>query len=344
MTASETTLLELAFLENLREILIDSLRAQGITVGADTSVDEAAKTFFNHAHRSVEPRPRRVHRSRELDQRHVEHDHADVIDAIEASAIRGDDLRPHLSRQTARPMATDDLRNDWGLLHFHLGSTTPEHDGYVTRSGPLLFVFVCADDLFMVDVLDHGEWANDDLIEIIHSNWPETLAQFRMAMPPSPRRPTPEERTAARRAGITMPAQMRDGTVYYPPGGGQATNRTATRMRSDADWLFRHVRGIARWCCHNEGRIRTALAEDGVDAPDPMQLGLVRLEHEFAVIEATTGTLIRIQWDDAQGGPYLSRHEQIAVAAYLRWCGRGRGHGGDVEDWFAAMKALGFSP
>jgi len=95
-----------------------------------------------------------------------------------------------------------------------------------------------------------------------------------------------------------MPAQMRDGSMYFPPGGGQATDRTAACVRSDADWLLDHVQGIARWCCENEDRIRAALADQGVEPPDPMQLGLVHLEREFAVIEGCTGSLIRIQWAD----------------------------------------------
>lgn len=32
--------------------------------------------------------------------------------------------------------------------------------------------------------------------------------------------------------------------------------------------------------------------------------------------------------------------EQVAEAAYLRWLGRGGGHGGDLDDWLRAEREL----
>jgi hypothetical protein len=58
---------------------------------------------------------------------------------------QGDDLNPHLSRRHASLANNDGLLAEWGVHHFHLGTTADPHDPrYARRTGPL--VFALADD------------------------------------------------------------------------------------------------------------------------------------------------------------------------------------------------------
>jgi hypothetical protein len=52
-------------------------------------------------------------------------------------------------------------------------------DGFVTRDGHLLFVFIAGGCAHLLDLLDHESFDDDDLIEIIHENWPEMIAPWR---------------------------------------------------------------------------------------------------------------------------------------------------------------------
>lgn len=44
------------------------------------------------------------------------------LSGLLAAIHRGDSLAPYLSRSTFKPERTDSLLDDWGLLHFHLGT------------------------------------------------------------------------------------------------------------------------------------------------------------------------------------------------------------------------------
>ena len=65
------------------------------------------------------------------------------------------------------------------MHHFHLGSET-DKDGFVKRSGHLLFAIVAPLDAYFVDVRPHPppggvEWVSQELLRIVHSNWPELI-------------------------------------------------------------------------------------------------------------------------------------------------------------------------
>jgi hypothetical protein len=39
----------------------------------------------------------------------------------------------------------------------------------------MLFVLLRPSDLHMIDIMPHGEWNNESLIEIMHQNWPKAI-------------------------------------------------------------------------------------------------------------------------------------------------------------------------
>lgn len=117
--------------------------------------------------------------------------------------------------------------NDWGIFHFHLGHEI-ESDGYAERTGPVLFGFITHDSFHEINIYNHGNWSNTDLIEIVHRNWPHLLEKFRLddvvQMAYTPSSTTVKE---FRKNQINSFIQVADGTVYSQPGSGYATDGTA---------------------------------------------------------------------------------------------------------------------
>jgi hypothetical protein len=137
--------------------------------------DDAVLDYLRVLHRSIMPRPRAVHIAKELVcPRNLQ----STFDAIRRKTLAGDDLRPHLHRDWGQSDFNDDTLNDWGIHHLHL-STTLEADGYVVRSEPLLFARVTNEDFYCIAILDHGRghspWTNEELLEIVHRNWPQSV-------------------------------------------------------------------------------------------------------------------------------------------------------------------------
>ncbi len=74
----------------------------------------------------------------------------------------------------------DGLLWQYGMHHFHLRSEMGK-DGFVKRSNHLLFAIVGPLDVYFVDVRRHPkkhdgiEWVRQELIRIVHSNWPNLI-------------------------------------------------------------------------------------------------------------------------------------------------------------------------
>ena len=66
------------------------------------------------------------------------------------------------------------------MHHFHLGRESTK-DGFVNRSDYLLFAIVAPKDVFFVDVRLHPprgdgiKWVSQDLLRIVHANWPDLI-------------------------------------------------------------------------------------------------------------------------------------------------------------------------
>ena len=65
------------------------------------------------------------------------------------------------------------------MHHFHLSSRLNK-DGFVKRSRYLLFAIIATRDAYFVDVRLHPkrrgvEWVSQDLLRIVHSNWPQLI-------------------------------------------------------------------------------------------------------------------------------------------------------------------------
>lgn len=90
----------------------------------------------------------------------------------------GEDLTPHLSRKVTNARDNDSMLNEWGIFHLHLGESL-ESDGFIERSGPLVFGYVTDSAFYAVNIFNHGNWTNNDIVEIIHTNWPDIISTYK---------------------------------------------------------------------------------------------------------------------------------------------------------------------
>lgn len=199
--------------------------------------------------------PRKVSRSKELQQRSLPSDEEAVLCQIENLASSGGDLKPYLHRPIKKSKYNDALLNDWGIHHFHLGSRL-EADGFVNRTSELLFAHVSRERFLMIDVLDHSSFNDDALIEVVHANWPEVLSRYaapEVVSVVDP--PNPERREKYRRAGVVTLTQVADGTVYVPPGGGYQSSGLSSDALSCAFRILNRATHLSDWAIENSDAI-----------------------------------------------------------------------------------------
>ncbi|MCQ4085863.1 hypothetical protein [Saccharibacillus sp. JS10] len=209
---------------------------------------DVAWSFFELSHKLIEPNIRRIHFSRDFN---CDPTLQSGLDNLVKKIERGENLTPHLSRGIKRLNTPDDLLNDWGIYHLHLGITV-ESDGFVERGGPLLYAFFSDSDAYLIDIMDHYSFATKRLLTIIHENWPEVIQQYRINATMEPRiEYTDDQIKCLRKAGIVTFTQVEEGVAYAPPGGGQTSARTSGSARISANRFHNILVGLELYIKQN---------------------------------------------------------------------------------------------
>lgn len=265
--------------------------------------------YFNWLERLIDARPRRVHLSGNLlaNPLRSASSYREAFQAIESKIRAGQPLTPHLSRgirigyeaarrgtkKLKRRRDLDLLLADWGVHHLHLSSEMTS-DGFVERSGPLLLGVFHSDDAYLIDIVDHGDWSRQSIMEIVARQWPDAGILFEMkGVLGLERSVSADDRKELRDAGINVPLEI-DGKVYVSPCGittaGTSTNATmrAIQVRRDVDAFCVAVE-------ENPTYLVGMILKAGRMPPTDYDLQFAFLEYGYGVLESRSGVLIRLR-------------------------------------------------
>jgi len=154
---------------------------------------------------------------------------------LEMEIEEGKNLNPRLSRQMRKLVFNDDMLNDWGFHHFHLGEQIGTH-GMVEGTRDLVYAWFEPDTIYLIRVMGHGEWSNQEIFEVTHEEWPSLFEPFRLPGINAFPKFSAEQTSKMRQIGLTIFTETKDGSVFIPPGGGTMLNGTRgclTRIRSE---------------------------------------------------------------------------------------------------------------
>ena len=171
------------------------------------------------------------------------------------------DVKPWLSRRIVDGRVdhrADMMFNDWQISHFHLGDFFDRPDR-VASSGPLLFAHIDADHATLLDVMPHGSWAAQSLLQTLLRTRPTAMEHCEMKGVVGL---TSEKRTdkelAAARAGHVNSMMEIDGRFFMSPGLGIASSGHAVRFTRIVDSLFRTIADVSKQV--TLGRLSPALS------------------------------------------------------------------------------------
>jgi hypothetical protein len=200
--------------------------------------------FLNWVNRHVHPHPREVLFSEELLRNPLSETYSENLAALCDKIKSGTDLSPHLSSKIAVGYKPQDqskkknlnarkdldmLLNDWGVHHLHL-SQTMEPNGFATRSANLLFAIFMPERAYLLDILPHGAWGDEKLVQIAVRNWPndELFLDLKGVLPGQSSEPE-KEHVKIRAAGLSKTVKV-DDTLYMSRMLGISLAETATRV------------------------------------------------------------------------------------------------------------------
>jgi hypothetical protein len=271
------------------------LAAAGYAVSADLNHNELCHRYMNLQRRLVSRRPRAVFKAIEFT---CPWELAESFTQVQQKIETGDDLRPHLSRGLTDLEGHDMLLNDWGIHHLHLG-TTLDSDGFVERTGPVLFVRFENDFAYLLTVLPHGSWARQDFVRSLHRNWPQSISLYRLQGVVGLAQELADEDIAQarnikikgekkKRAALSTFVEVEPGVVYAPIGGGYSTAQTSIKVVFDCDRIIERLQAY-------ENRVRELMpdwieeaATRGIEITPELSFRLGKLGDDVVAIEENT--------------------------------------------------------
>lgn len=269
-------------------------------------IDGLTIFFLNWANRLVHPHPRRIHLSRELRERKLSpSDRIDFEDTLRRIEV-GADLYPQLSRWLVHGYVgrsgikkknlhnhrdLDLMLNEWGIHHLHLNSQRDKRE--------LIFVIFDREEAFLLDILPHGEWENEKLVQIAVENWPNSdlFLQIKGVLAPQVRLST-SDRKKLRSAGVNTFVQCGQ-KLFMSRTGGLSTAGNSTSVSLRALRLQRTIRGIADRIEANPSEFQEVFvqAKRGIPSSPEFTIKFARMKfaYGFCLFEKQTEVAIPIE-------------------------------------------------
>ena len=281
------------FLSDLTVAIVSDFRHQGISFPECAGLDHLAGRYLEMRIRRIEPVPREVHFSEEI---HVslgnlsrEADPKVPEEALEAWRTvfylrylfeSGYTVMPFLSEEVnnTEPQKPDGLLWDYAMHHLHLSRKDGKR-GFVKRSRWLLFAVVADQDVFFVDVRPHRDrenlqWVHQDLLDIVHNNWPE-LTESRLLHGVTGDKVSNAEKLELRRKNVNLVHEV-GGRAIAPLGFGIAGDGHSILCRFLADKLLHELKQHQRILESSSAELRATFVENGMQEDAEMDFKLVR--------------------------------------------------------------------
>lgn len=280
------------------EMVRERMRQRGFQSNKDGH--ELWYDFFNLDKKSIHPHRRKVVYSREF---YCPPELSKGLHLLVQKFESGADVSPHLSKDASDPYEFDGLLYDWGIYHFHLGESIDPRTGRIERTGPILFARVDNKNVYCINIYTHGKgkqpWSNQEMVKIIHQNWPDTIKEHRLPdgtrlYPDTISAPNDAEYAHLRKNGVSTIICLEDGVAYFSPGGGYASSGHSTELVLLCNWINNELK-------FTEVKIHEnidALAEDienisGLQCPSKLEFKLVEYMGALYVAETHTKFLIK---------------------------------------------------
>ena len=292
-TAKDLPALEMDLRSDLSRLIKGQIDKNDIECDPSMTLDRLAARYFEMNQRWIQPVPRRVHISDrthaslgELARRAKEDPAAQdawgTVFRLRQLVIDGANVNAFLSTSIGCANVRDRLLWHYSMHHFHLCSDMGA-GSFVKRSDHLLFAIVAPEDAYFVDIKPHPrkggiEWSNQELLRIVHANWPE-LIEANVLHGIHGTEVTDEEIHELRQKNVNSAVEI-DSKAIAPLGGGMAGDGSSVLCTLYASRLLGNLHRLEEILDYEEVReaVARSLRAQGFDVGSTLEFELVFLE------------------------------------------------------------------
>lgn len=290
-------------LASLRQLVLDHLPydrndAEVVSQLSSEGPGTLLRRWINWRTRLLLPEPRQIFPSREFLANPILHRRSLDIQALLDDIRTGEDLTKYLSRRVVHGYVSpngkkrhrredlDLMLNAWGIHHLHF-SRKVEADGFVERDNPIIFAIFRKGRVYLIDILFHGDWAREHVVQVIVNNWPDAGLVHEMKGVDLVRPVTDQERLELQNVQINTVLKI-DGKVYWPGGGMTAAGFGVNASRA-ADYVVLELEAFASMFEQDPQSIASR-AEGGKKGwPDEPEFAVEFRPDAFGVVELKSG-------------------------------------------------------
>ncbi len=299
------------FESDLAHIIKRQFDEHNIVYKAALDVRSLTARYLEMLNRRIVPIPRKVHFSEEIhdslgalrrkadmEQRKAAADAWGAVFLIRHLLVEGKNVNCFLSTRivhAAGRMSKDGLLWDFGMHHFHLNRQPHKKEnfsqrGFLNRSADVLFTIITQEHAYFVDIRPHPNrqnlgWVRQDLLNIVHSNWPE-LIESNMLRGVKGTVLTDEDKQELRRKNTNHAAYL-GGNAVAPLGGGTMADGSSLLCRV---WALKLLHAIKDHQCYFDSQpaeLRSGLEAKGIELDGRMEFELVLADSVTPSAEVT---------------------------------------------------------
>lgn len=283
--------MKLDFRQDWIEILRGELSKLGYAVDPASDFNTISVQYFNLRSRLISQRKREVKLS---DTFVCPSTLSEAFEKLKAKIQGGQDLTPHLSSRIKNLEYDDPMLNDWGIFHLHLGQTV-QANGFVERTGPLLYARVDSDCVYCINIYEHQNWTKQEMIEIVHRNWPQSIESYLLrGVIGLSHRLSDEELKEARKYNVNTAIEVAPGVVYAPIGGGYMSDGTGQRVVRSASHMAKILRQFEEIAKSNLHSFKEAASSQGIVLGDEPHIKLEVLNSKLLAVEQLSRNYIEL--------------------------------------------------
>ena len=257
------------------------LDSYGYEINPNIKSEDIAINYFNLKKRFVEATPRKIFTSKEFS---CPDELKEGLELVKKKIKNGDNISPHLSKKITNLDFNDQILNDWGIHHLHLG-TKIYKKGFVNRTNKILFVKFDKESAYLIDVKTHNSWEEQEIVRIIHKNWPELIKEYQVQGMNMKKGFTDDEIKKFRENGITAAVKMDDGTTYILLGGGYSTSKTSIEVVRIHDYVAKHIHKLEEHVKNNIKNFINAASAKGKNIGSNLDIHLEIKDGKNYIVE-----------------------------------------------------------
>lgn len=283
----------LNFDSDFDEILVSELSDYNYLVDPTLDSEKIRMKYFNFKRRLIHQIPRQVLISKEFS---CPQELQNGFDLVKQKIENGDNLITHLSKNLTDLDYNDSLLNDWGIYHLHLGENLETNgSGFIQRTGPVLFVRIDKEKALLINVLPHGSWTKQQMVKVIHDNWPESIETYLMKdVIGLSHVPTDDDIKKMRKFGVNSAIEIEPGVIYAPIGGGLTTARTSIEVSMALIHYNRLLPKLQKHIEDNLQEIGKIVTNKTGRTDEELFLKLVIQDSEYYAVEQNTGLSFKL--------------------------------------------------